>query len=316
MSALACQIEWDGLSDEEWDSVLAKIPRSNCLQSRVYGQAFEQSEAFTAKRGVITINGKRAGLVQMMEVRYLFGLVHGITLDRGPLWFEGYGGIAHIKAFLEKLNSFYPRRVGRKRRLVPEIEASPAAEQILTQAGWVKRADITPYQTPWWDCKTCDEDARKALKSGWRQSLQKAEKSGLTLEWGPQNFPFLLKKYALDKQKRQYGGVSPQFLDRLARLSPQGDAMLCGVVKKDGRIIAGQIFLLHGQSATYQVGWSGIEERDACAHHFLLWHARTMLQSKGIKTLDLGGLQDDNAGLTQFKEGTGARPHRLIGFYS
>jgi len=316
MTALTCDILWNGLSDQEWDDRLAAVPHSNCLQSRLYGVAFEKTEPFTAKRGLMTINNQPAGLIQMMEVRYGFGFVHGITLDRGPLWLNGFGGIAHIKAFFETLNALYPRRWGRKRRLVPEMEDSAAADKILKQAGWVRRDDIAPYQTLWWDCTISKEEARQALKSGWRQSLQKAEKSDLHIEWDNRHLPFLLKKYALDRQKRQFGGPSPQFLTAMARLSPQGEGMICVVAKIEGRIIAGQIYLLHGQSATYQVGWSGDEGRTCCAHHFLLWHARTMLQRKGIDSLDLGGVHDNNPGLTHFKEGTGAWPYRLIGFYS
>lgn len=49
--------------------------------------------------GLIEIDGKEAGLVQMFEAGILWNAIHGIIIDRGPLWFEGFGNAMHIKRF-------------------------------------------------------------------------------------------------------------------------------------------------------------------------------------------------------------------------
>ena len=78
--------------------------------------------------------------------------------------------------------------------------------------------------------------------------------------------------------------------------------------------VAAMMFLRHGSTATYHIGWSNAQGRAAHAHNLLLWRAAERLSSKGVKTLDLGTLDTVNApGLARFKLGTGAMPHRLGG---
>src|SRR5690606_1466555 len=125
--------------------------------------------------GLIRIDGVEAGLVQMIEVRALGGALHAVMIDRGPLWFDGFGGPAQFSAFTEALNAAFPRRIGRRRRFIPEFEH---AGEI---AGFKKSASL-PYQTIWLDLCQSEEDLRAGLKSKWRNALRKAEKAGLHIE--------------------------------------------------------------------------------------------------------------------------------------
>jgi lipid II:glycine glycyltransferase (peptidoglycan interpeptide bridge formation enzyme) len=76
------------------------------------------------------------------------------------------------------------------------------------------------------------------------------------------------------------------------------------------------MFLIHGQAATYQVGWSNQAGRDLNAHNLLLWQAMLELRQRGIKRLDLGGVNTTrSAGLARFKIGTGGQVLKLPGTY-
>lgn len=312
-----CTIEWNILSLDEWQARFNKIPRSTILQSYHYAQANALSARQKARWGLIKINGVEAGLVQILEAGMLWNLFHAVILDRGPLWFEGFGGAVHIKLFFDVFHQTFPPRFGRKRRIIPEIEGGATADVLIKQTGLVKKTGERPYQTLWWDL-----EEEPILRPNWRASLKKAQEktnSGeISIEWDDkgQFYPDLRLQYATDKAMRGYNGVSPQFLDGLAQFSTKQDPMIIGRVTKGDEFIAAVLFLKHGQSATYQVGWSSEEGRKCCAHHLLLWQGRTMLQSYGIKQLDLGGINDDNKGLKKFKEGTGARPSTLLGFYT
>ena len=76
--------------------------------------------------------------------------------------------------------------------------------------------------------------------------------------------------------------------------------------KKDK--VAAMLFLLHGTAATYHVGWSNETGRETNAHNLLLWRAFHELRERGIRTLDLGGINTRSlAGISRFKIGSGGK---------
>lgn len=318
MSAIKCDIIWNKLSLVEWEGRFAQITHSNLLQSYAYARAICTVQKQRARWGVILIDGKEAGLVQILEASILWKAFHAIILDRGPLWFDGYGGAAHISAFFNEFNAQFPNRIGRKRRIIPEITAGLAAPQILKQIGLDKNENEVGYQTLWWDITQDDTTARAALKPNWRGSLKKAEAAALNVEWDIRckYFSWLKGMYAADKALRGYGGPSPQLLDNLAAFSTSDNPMIIGKVSHDGDDIAGIMLFKHGTCATYQVGWTSDKGRQHNAHHLLLWQSRDILRQHGVRHFDLGGINDDTAaGVKKFKTGTGANPIRLIGHY-
>ncbi len=314
-----CTIIWNNLSVPEWEERFARLSRSNLLQSYSYARAVCPIQKQKARWGVIFIDGAEAGLVQILEAGILWNIIHGVLLDRAPLWFDGFGGAVHIKAFFEEFNNQFPKRFGRKRRIIPEIEDGAAARGLLQQTGLSCANENAGYQTLWWNLNLEEEQAREKLKRKWRGHLNKAERSELEIEWDDTGkfYSWLKAQYIADKKTRGYNGASPQTLDNLATFSTQDNPMIIGKAYKDGLAIAGVMFLKHGQSATYQVGWSSGLGRTYCAHHLLLWQARSMLKNKGVQSLDLGGINDETAaGVKKFKQGTGADEISLIGHYN
>ena len=93
------------------------------------------------------------------------------------------------------------------------------------------------------------------------------------------------------------------------------DLLTC-TAKQYGVAIAGAIFIIHGGSATYQVGWSDDLGRDVNASYKVLYDAALHLKDKGIKYLDLGGVNDtEAAGVKKFKSGMGGELVELVGQY-
>jgi lipid II:glycine glycyltransferase (peptidoglycan interpeptide bridge formation enzyme) len=72
--------------------------------------------------------------------------------------------------------------------------------------------------------------------------------------------------------------------------------------------VAGMMFLIHGEAATYQVGWNGDVGREQNAHNLILWRAIEELRERGVRQLDLGGVNTTrSAGIARFKMGTGGQ---------
>lgn len=313
---MKCAIKWNTLSIDEWEKKFSKLPYSNILQSYTYAQIHCPLQKQKARWGVIEIDGTEAGLVQIFEAGILWNAIHALCLDRGALWFEGFGNAMHQRLFFDEINKQFPQRFGRKRRVLPEMEYGLVAERMAAQTGLSLQG--SGYQTIWVDLTSDTEILRANMKSNWRNKLSKAERADLTLEWDGSvaNLPWLCGIYATDKALRDYGGPSPEFLRQYAAALAAKGNLLVGRAVKEGEAIAFVLFVRHGRSATYLVGWSSQEGRENAAHHLLLWKGLCMLKEIGIKELDLGGINDDGAqGIKTFKEGLGGRAVRYVGRY-
>ncbi len=310
-------IDWNTLSIEAWEQRFSRIPRSNLLQSYPYAKAICPLEKQRARWGLIRIDGNEAGLVQIFEAGILWNFVHAVVLDRGPVWFEGYGNAMHIKWFFDAFQKQFPVRYGRRRRVLPEIEDGPAAQKMIEQTGLSRVGK--GYSTIWLDITPDLDTLRAALRPNWRTALNKAEKNALdiTADMSGEIIAWTIGIYAADKAARDYGGPSPDFLRRYLPLQAQSGNLILLRAMKNGRPVAFTVFSCHGRSATYLLGWSSDEGRDSAAHQRLLWEGIKMLQVKGIKELDLGGVSDEGGeGIKTFKEGLGGRNTRFVGRYA
>lgn len=310
-----CEIQWNATDLATWEGHFSRLRRSTLLQSYDYARAAGPVYGQRPRWGLIFIDGREAGMVQMMEAGFLG--FHALTIDRGPLWFDGFGGIAHIKAFLDTLNRQFPRRFGRKRRIIPEITDSPAAAGILKQAGLV--AAGPKYSTIWLDLTKNMDALRAGLKPGWRSHLDKMERGPLTIDWsGTTEFlPWLVQTYQADRIMRNYPGPDARIMTALGNRLAVTNRLLIGRAMLDNRVVAAILILCHGCSATYQIGWSDEDGRKHGGHHRLLWSALQQLKDRNVTDFDLGGINDDSAsGVSAFKDGLGGQRVTLVGLFT
>ncbi len=159
----------------------------------------------------------------------------------------------------------------------------------------------------------CEAGMRSALAQKWRNRLNRAERSGLTLrvtDLAPDHW--ILTAEAAQARARGYRGLPPAFSAAFARATP-GAAQVFEALDK-GVPVAGAVMLRHGRMATWQIGVTTPEGRRSHAMNLLLWRAMRALAERGHDCLDLGILNmQDAPGVTHFKLGTGARVHRLGG---
>lgn len=305
-----CVIEWNVLSLPAWEARFKSVRRSNLLQSYPYAQAASARNRQRVRWGLIRIDGHEAGLVQIFEAGFM-GL-HAVILDRGPLWFAGYGAPDHLSAFFAAFDKAFPRRFGRRRRIIPEV----AQEQALL-VPYRQRAGVLPYQTIWLDLSQDEESLRQGLKKNWRNALAKAERADIRIVWDHAGaaLPWLLLHHEAHRTMKNFQAAAPDFIRALAAaFAPRGD-MLVGQAFAGDDAVASVLFFRHGSSATYQLGWSGAAGRRVNAHQLLLWQGLMTLKEQGVLDLDLGGINDLAEGVKAFKEGMGGESVTLSGLY-
>lgn len=315
----SADILWDVLDRETWEARFAVTRRSTLLQSFGYARAVCPEWGQRPRHGLIRIGGEPAGIVQVQEAYILRRAVHALILDRGPLWFDGWGAAEHVGAFLAAFDHAFPRRLGRRRRIMPEVEDTGAMRAAITNTRLKPVPEVKGYETIWLDLTRSEDALRAGLLGRWRNALVQAERhfdaADLEIDWhwDGKTLPRLVAAYKIDRDHRGYPGPAPGTVMALCRSLLGEGRVLIGNARVGGEIVASILILGHGAAATYQIGWTLDAGREHNATHLLLWRSFAELKTRGYRDLDLGGISEENAGLTRFKEGIGGERVRLIG---
>ncbi len=312
--------QWNTLGLDEWHARLAKVKRLNLLQSEDYLYAVASLNQQRISRGLITVDGREAGICSLLEAGILKNAIHGMLLDRGPLWFDGYGSANHIEGFVSDLAQKYPRRFGRRIRFIPEFEDKPQTRQLMQTHGY-KSGSTDGYETIWMDLRPSAEELRKNLNPKWRNKLNQSDRKSLEIIWSNAginsiSFKWLMAQYIRDKAARKYDGPSFKIMKALGDSFSRGKNMLIGCALLDKQPIAGILLFIHGFSATYQIGYTSDAGRDNRAHYALLWSALEQLKDRQVCDFDLGGTNVKGAkGVRTFKKGMGGTIEKTLGLY-
>ncbi|MCW0208712.1 MAG: GNAT family N-acetyltransferase, partial [Achromobacter sp.] len=313
-------IVWNEGSVGDWDALFARAHRATLPQCFAYGRAMGRTYGYLPKLGVIRRDAAPIGVVQVLERRML-KFLHDRQLYRGPLWLDGVEPDgATLEATFRLLRKACPRSLASRASVLPELPASPENEDLLRRCGF--RRCGPGYQTVWLDLSRGEEAMRAGLARDWRQRLRGAEKAGLLIDtdWQAGNLPWLMKQehdQALGKGFRPMtGALAVRLRNALIKGSGGGDAALMVTALDAGTPVACGLFFRHGAVATSQVSWANDSGRKSGAMRLVLWRAALALKERGVRTLDLGGINPDTApGVTEFKLGTGGQATQTAGQY-
>ena len=176
---------------------------------------------------------------------------------------------------------------------------------------------MTGYSTVLLDLTREADDLRAALEGRWRNRLAAAERSVLRVQrvgGKPAQYGWLIGKEEAQLARRSYGALPRGFVEAYQRAKPGGDAVFTLRANLGRDTVAGMMFLLHGDAATYHIGWSDDAGRKLSAHNLLLWQAMLALKANGVRRLDLGGVNTGrSAGIARFKIGSGGQVVTLAG---
>lgn len=209
-------------------------------------------------------------------------------IDRGPLWFPGFGNAMHVKRVFEELNRQFPKRFGRKRRILPEVEDGPSIIQKMLGQYGLERQVQEPYQTYWLGLEKDEDTLRAELKQKWRNSLNKAERQDLKIEWDfeGRHAAWMTGIYAGDKAARGYAGITPAFLKTyIPVLLESKDFALAALWWAISQKRVCPCSLNTGEAR--RTWWGGTEKQGVMPGRIILLGRVKMLKQHGIKELDL-----------------------------
>lgn len=305
-------VEPDSLTRAEWDAHLQRVS-APYQQDWAYGAIFEAAGTQVRRLVVLGPTGDPVALAQLI-IRP-FALIAKFALcSYGPVWLkslsEGEKQLA-MKALRRSVKLSWPRLVA----FTMDDGLEPQKFSRIMTGDATIRLDLT--QT---------EDAlRKALDGKWRNRLKAAEKSDLKFTSSglkPGQYQWLLDEEKKQRKSRGYRGIPPEMTalwqaEKQKAKSADRKAGLRVWRADQGRdAAAAMLFLTHGCSATYHIGWSSDEGRKQGAHNLILWNAMLELKALGFQSLDLGGVNTGSgAGIARFKLGTGGTLIRRSGTF-
>lgn len=315
-------IDFTPLSLGEWRDLFARGVRPAITQSYDYARGLAATSSLRPKWGVIREmnTGSPCGIVQIFEANAVAQALQTVVIDRGPVWFSPCPpGEWHL-AFWREISRLYPRRLGRVRRFIPECPAGVITNNDMAAIGFLPRTRLKPYQTIFVDLTKTAEERRAALRKSWRQSLDRAEHDQNLLVHHHKNIldaRAVLYQSRHDARRRGYPAPPQTLTEAILKFSARGDGFdVFTVSNTSGQVMASSLVIRHGSAATWQIGWVSDTARDCGANHLLVWSMIDTLASGGIKSLDLGGVNTDNAsGVHLFKSGIGGDHVTFCGAY-
>jgi lipid II:glycine glycyltransferase (peptidoglycan interpeptide bridge formation enzyme) len=85
-------------------------------------------------------------------------------------------------------------------------------------------------------------------------------------------------------------------------------------IRQGSELVAATFVVIHGDTATYLLGWSGDIGRKISAHYLLLWENLIRLKKQNIHYFDLGGIDEEKTpSIAAFKLGIGGERYQLVG---
>jgi hypothetical protein len=310
MKANAMKVHWDGHDTAAWDAAHARAT-APLQQDWAYGSSM-QMIGVPVLRARVEVEGVLVALAQFIVRRW--GTLVSVGLcSRGPIWLQAM--TAKDKALIyAELRRSVPLTGLRWLLITPEEIRGDS----LGLSKW--RRVMTGYATVILDISQSQAVLRAALDAKWRNRLVAAQASALTVHRvgsNPGQYRWLLDHEETQREQRGFAGLPQPFYDIYIQSRQQPAQTLLTLRADLGRDrVAGMMFLLHGESATYQVGWSNEQGRQLNAHNLLLWRAIAELQQRGVRCLDLGGVNTArSAGVARFKIGTGGVVRILAGTY-
>ncbi|MEI6384001.1 MAG: peptidoglycan bridge formation glycyltransferase FemA/FemB family protein [Betaproteobacteria bacterium] len=304
------KVIWEQMDQHAWDAVHEQ-QAAPLQQDWAYGSCMK-ALGVGVLRSVVDQDGTPVAYAQWIY-RKIAGLATIGLCSRGPMWVQPLTAQEKNQVYA-LLRQSLPVNKPRWALFTPE-------ETDTTQLGlsaW--RRVMTGYATVMIDLTQSTDDLRAALDSKWRNRLAAAESSELKVQrMGvlTAQYRWLLEMEIAQRTARGFQGLPIPFIDAYILARKQANQTVLNLRADVGRDrVAAMMFLIHGQAATYQVGWSNDQGRDLNAHNLLLWHAILALKERGVRFFDLGGINTQrSAGIARFKIGTGGQVSILAGTY-
>ena len=315
---------WHHDERHQWDA-FAERTLAAIHQSWSYGQAMKSLRVPSLRVALTAANQPDSGsehwigAAQFIVHRLAWFSRFAFALG-GPVWAPGTP-LELQRRGLDLITRSLPLRRPRYAFYTPPINVqTPGSVSSEEHAFTTRHRLATGGSTVLLDLTLPPEQRRQALEGRWRNRLNAAERSGVKIRicgHKSNDVEWLVRAEATQRKERRYIALPAGFVEAFQAASPKpSSALLTLAAEWERQRCAGMMFLIHGRTATYHLGWTNAVGREHSAHNLLLWEGCRLLIQRGVQRLDLGGVDTvANPGLARFKLGTGGQVVTWAGTY-
>mgnify|MGYP001156846224 FL=1 len=307
-------ITWDNVDVGKWDAWMERITPFPIEQTWCYGQAFAGVTPYQPVHGVVYDKKSPVAIVQVVEWD-LFNFIRIAKIVRGPLFFDEVTDDDKLRVFelIYKRYSFWNFDF---LLWTPETSLDDPNLKILRKLRL--RKVVTGYSSILMNLDQADELLLDQMDGKWRNQLQRSKKQGLKIKLAHEGetLSWLLAQHEKDRKSKKLRMPASSFISAISLTMRNKQGTLIFTAHKNGRPISGILVFKHGATATYYVGWNSKDGRRLNANNLLLWSAIRELKGRGVKWLDLGGVDGASMpGVSRYKLGLGGNLYTLAGSY-
>jgi hypothetical protein len=295
--------EIDSIEETRWGELLRDFDDANLHQTWSEG-AISWGER-NLSHLVLRRDGEVIGIAQII-------VGAGVaTVYWGPLWrrMGRPADYAVLDKMIEALKNEYVTKRGFLLRIWP-IGFENSEEEtisILEKYGFTRNFRVQPYRTLLLDLSPSLGELRKNLAQKWRNQLNIAEKSNLSLIEGNSDEMYLTFLKLLDQmisRKRFTSGVDYGRYRRIQSDLPEYLKMKIFVCTCEGEPVSSGVFSAIGGTGTYLLGATANNGLRVNGSNLIQWGVIKWLKEKGCQSYDLGGIDPlGNPGVYHFKRG-------------
>jgi peptidoglycan pentaglycine glycine transferase (the first glycine) len=268
---------------EQWESQLSTQTRAQFLQSWDWGE-FQKSlgrKVWRQEIGSSYISVIKMGLP--LEQNYLYAPRLNFLLNKD------------VSDELKKL-------AAAEKSIFLRLELVPVQE--LDLFGFQKTNNVQPGKTLLLDLTKSAEELLAVMHPKTRYNIRLAEKKGVEIREGSQsdldNFYDLISSTYNRKHLKVYNkGYYQKLLENLTNAKIY-------LAEYQNKILAANLILFYGDTATYLHGGSSEEDKNIMAPHLLQWEIIKLAKAQGYRYYDFWGIDEKKwPGVTRFKMGFG-----------
>jgi len=199
--------------------------------------------------------------------------------------------------------------------VAPEAELT-GSTLLLFAVHQFRQFSPVAWESAWVDLGLELGTLRKRLDGKWRNMLSFSERTGLHLDIASddRSFEWMIARYLENMQDRNFRGPDIELLRNVRHHLDIESLPIILRALVAGEAVAGICLIPHGVAATYLLGWNGNDGRNLKANQYLLWQAIVHLRQRGLRWLDLGGVDEERTpGIAAFKLGINGERYESVG---
>lgn len=284
-----------------WDDLVLKYPSSTFFHTTAWAKVLQESYGYVPAYFAIKDDPGMPALMPLLEINSFLTGRRGVSLPFTDCCDLLVTDGKPFEQIISKLIE-YGKRAKWKYLELRTSRQLPAGIQASAQ-----------FHGHTLDISGEESAILSTFRDSTRRNIDKAEKNGVVVTINGSK-DALREFHRLNCTTRREHGLPCQpyaFFENIYSHIITRNLGVVALAAKDGKNIAGALFLHFNDKVIYKYGASDREYQQFRSNNLLFWKAIQWYRGHGFKRLDFGKTESENTGLLQFKRGWGTTEYPI-----